>query len=397
MTRFAIALGMLFMTHLPESRAEGEGDVLRQRQEPASKHLAQSVLDSDVVDMEFRVKDLSNQETSFTSKGVVRPSYNQRVETRARSKWGDRFVWETGLDLSVHRATHWDAGARETTRESMQPQYHQRLSLIPWDQSEISFLQTVSMDPEGQQAPSNELWRSTLAYRQQLGRLTELRLEAAHEEKSANAQQLPVYTETVGGVISQQLGTPDLKLRMGLKSSAQTRPDLVMDENREKFRREAGLDWKALPQVGFYGGAVLEDESRAQALSKESLLLYEFRSRWVPVPILQMTGGLSLNSREKDSGAESDQTQWFLRGELQPSAELSLFTQIRWDQSEKRETSGADPHLEEKIFLGAGPKFKLDETTRFSAEYGLARDVVKGSGQESLVEHMLSFVLSTDF
>jgi hypothetical protein len=397
MTRFVIALGMLFMTHLLQTRAEGEGDVIRQRQEPASKNLGQSILDSDVVDMEFRVKDLSNQETTFSSKGVVRPSYNQRVETRARSKWGDRFVWETGLDLSVHRATHWDAGARETTRESMQPQYHQRLALVPWDQSEISFMQTASMEPDRQKAPSNELWRSTLAYRQQLGRLTELRLEAAHEEKTTDALQLPVHTETLGGVISQQLGTPDLKLRLGLRNATQTRPDLVMDENTEKFRREAGLDWKALPQVGFYGGAVLEDESRSQALSEESLLLYEFRSRWVPVPILQMTGGLTLNSREKDSGAESDQTQWFLRGELQPSAELSLFTQVRWDQSERRESISAEPYLEEKIFIGAGPKLKLDETTRISAEYGLARDVVKGSGQESLVEHMLSFVLSTDF
>lgn len=372
------------------------GDVIRQKTPALSASQAQSLLSSDVVDMEFKVSDLSTRESSFSTKGYQHPAYNQNVETRARSRWGDFLLWENGVDLAVYRGTHWDAAARESVTESWKPTYHNRFALFPTEKSELSLTQAVAMEQRGAESETSELWRTGLAYKHQMGKFTEFRIDALHEEKSPDSLQRPIRSEGVGGVVSQQLWTPKLKLRMGAKETVhdQEGNDLY---HRDVFRKEAGLDWKALPQLGFYGGAVLEDTDRVQGLSDESLLLYELRTKWVPDAVFQMSGGLSLDSRHDTAEAASGRTQWFLRGDLQPTTDLTLFTHLRWDQRQSRDQVGVDPIREEKIFFGTGPKIRLDENTRVSAEYGLARDAVATDGQETLVEHMLSFVLSADF
>jgi len=399
MTKPAIAVGALLMACVAATFAEEwqvPAGVIQQRKDGVVPGRVHTFLNSDVVEMEFRVRDLSSQETSISSKELVLPASNQSVGTRARGKWGEYFTLENGVDLAIHRGSRWDAAAGETVSESIKPQYYSRLALQPWEKSEFSLGQVVSVEQQGAETRANELWRTNLAYKQQLGRMTDFHLEVSHEEQSPDSLQLPIRTEVVGGAFSQQLGRPELKLLVGVKNSTQTREGTAMD-NLESFRREAGLDWKASKQVEFYGGGVLADEARPQTLSEESLILYEFRSRWVPVPIFQLSGGLSLDGRQQSEAAAAGQTKWLLRGDLQPTPELSLFTQLQWDQWNRDEATGTDPVREEKFLLGAGPKIRLGETTRFSAEYGLARSAAGDSGQESAVEHMLSFVLSRDF
>jgi hypothetical protein len=160
------------------------------------------------------------------------------------------------------------------------------------------------------------------------------------------------------------------------------------------------VEWQPVPRWSVYTGAATEQEIRSDWLQAEDLLLYEFRSKWSLDPLFDLSGGFSLDTRTEQHEAQSGGSLWQLRGDLRASPDMLWSTRMQWEQRERQSAAAATRQREEKFFVGSGPSVKLDEGTRFGAEYGVTRQWASragGAGGESLVEHMLSLVLSAEF
>lgn len=372
------------------------GDVIRQREGTGQDGRAQSLLGADVVDLEFQVDDFTNNPTTLATLGGRRPPATQKFRTLARSKISESLAWESGLNLAVNPGTHRDDTVGVRAAGSMRPEYLNRFIYRPGDKAEFSLSQVTALEQKSGNTGNSEFWRTHLAYKQEISRMSELRLEATREYHDPSGLSHPVETQRAAAFFSQQVGSPHIKLRIGGGQSTQDHQGSV-SENRQINREETGIDWRVLPGWSLYGGAALEDEQRPVWTDEEERLLYEFRSRWSPYRVVEFSGGLSLDSRSQDELSESGSTKMFFRGDLKPVQDLNLYAQLRWDQSEHQGLNETDSTGEEKIFLGLGQNVKFDGNTRFSAEYAMARDEYEGRKLDSLVEHMISFVLSTYF
>ncbi|MDX6765655.1 MAG: hypothetical protein SFU85_02580 [Candidatus Methylacidiphilales bacterium] len=393
-------LGLWFMAVAP-LRAAGElnysNDIIRQRVNDVPAVQARSLLNADVVDLEFKVDDFSSRESSFSGKNFKRPSVNQKYRTLLRSRFGDGLVWESGLDLAVSRTSLWDNTGRENVNAFWKPEYLNRFIIRPNEKSEWVVSQSTSLEQRSDTQGTTEFWRAHMAFRQQITRMTEMRLEAWHDNTEPAGPRRAISTDAASFSVSQQLGTPNLKLRLGGKILQQDHQERSWDD-REILRREAGLDWRLTPLFSLYGGTAWEEEDRPQWIRQEERLLYELRGKWTPDPIFQLTGGLSLDSQQQ-AGGDSGHSRVFLRGDLKHDADLSTFLHARWEQWERTDPDGTEVSGQEKVFVGAGQDVQIDPSTRFTAEYAMADESQYGrSGRdESLVEHMISFLVTTQF
>lgn len=372
------------------------GDVIRQREGTGQDGRAQSLLGADVVDLEFQVDDFTKNESPFSTLGGRRPPVTQKFRTLARSKISESLAWESGLNLAVKQGNYGDDATGERAPGSLRPEYLNRFIYQPSDQAEFNLSQVTALEQKSGNTGNSEFWRTHLAYKQQISRMSELRLEATREYQDPAGVSHPVETQGAAAFFSQQVGSPHIKLRLGGGRSSQDHQGLV-SENRQINREETGIDWRVLPGWNLYGGAALEDEQRPVWTEGEERLLYELRSRWSPYRVVEFSGGLSLDSRQQEELSDNGSTKMFFRGDLKPMQDLNLYAQLRWDQSEHQGLNETDSTGEEKIFLGLGQNVKFDGNTRFSAEYAMARDEYEGRKLDSLVEHMISFVLSTYF
>lgn len=374
----------------------GRGDVIRQREGTGQESRAQSLLGADVVDLEFQVDDFTRTGSAFSTLDGRRPPVTRKFRSLARSKISESLAWESGLDLAVNQGSRWDDADGERAAASMRPEYLNRFIYRPADKIEFNLSQVSALEQKSGNNGNAEFWRTHLAYKQQISRMSELRLEATREYNDPAGLAHPVETRGAAAFFSQQVGSPHIKLRLGGGQSSQDHQGWV-SENRRINREETGVDWRVLPGWSLYSGAALEDEQRPVWMDEEERLLYEFRSRWSPYQVVEFSGGLSLDSRQQEELSDSGSTKMFFRGDLKPVQDLSLYAQLRWDQSEHRGLAEEDSTGEEKIFLGLGQNVKFDGNTRFSAEYAMAREEYEGRKVDSLVEHMISFVLSTYF
>lgn|GEM_PF-2908362 len=374
-----------------------EKDPIRVRPEAEAAGRARSLLATDVVDLEFRMQDQTQEQTLLTPGGYVSPAQQTRLQTRMTSRLGEGLRLESGLELSLHRQTSFDVNTGEQVAESWMPEYRQRLVHTPWSGAEFSTGQSVALEPSQDSQGAREFWKSSIAYRQTLGQLTEFKLESGYDARAGSKEAAAWDREWAAATFSQGLGVRQLRWKLAGKESAErTLGSAPLD--RQVRRQETGLEWQPARQWNFYSGLAAEQEAQTAWAEPEDLHFYEFRSKWSPDPHFDLSGGFSLSSRQEQSTAHSDRSQWHLRGDLRPAPDMHWTTRLQWEMQERR-TGGLDSgSRQEKWFMGSGPNIQLDEAARLGAEYGLASErTVRTGGEDSLVEHMLSLVLSAEF
>jgi hypothetical protein len=241
-----------------------------------------------------------------------------------------------------------------------------------------------------------DLWRTNAAYRQQLSKLTDLRLELVHEEKAQGDPTRRMDRSAVNASVSQGLGTNKVKARAAYIGAVEDH-HYGTEYQRQIRREEVGIDWQVVRQLSLYGGVAMEQESRDVWTQDEQVLLQEVRLRWNPEKILGVSGGFSYDSRDEQTDASASRTRWFLRGDLNPIKEMSFFGQVRWDEFGRNDADGNSMQRDNKLTVEAGQNFQIDEKTRLTAEYGVVQDSRSQSREGTLIEHMLSVVVRTEF
>lgn len=203
--------------------------------------------------------------------------------------------------------------------------------------------------------------------------------------------------EWKAATFSQGLGVRQVRWQLAGRESTE-RTQSAAPVGRHVRRQETGLEWQPRNHWNFYSGIAAEQENRTDWSEPEDLLVYEFRTRWSPDPLVDLSGGFSLSSRQEQSAAQSNRTQWQLRGDLRPTSDVHWTTRLHWELWEQRTGAVSAASRQDKLFMGSGPNVRLDQATRLAAEYGLARErTARGRAEDSRVEHMLSLVLSAEF
>lgn len=382
--------GAVAGTDLPLAR-----DPIRERDGAESR--ARALLEADAVDLEFRMLEAQVGEAAFGKNGFVGPAQQTRVQTRMRGELTESVVWESGLELSLHRQQWWDPARGDQLEQSWRPEYFNRLGYAAWEGGEFSLGQSVVVEPGRDGRAGSEFWRNNIAYKQRLGQLTELKLERGYDTRTS-ASATTWESQWSAASLSQGLGGPGLRWKSAARHADETAPGADPGKRRVQ-RGETGLEWQARPNLSLYTGAALEHEERSGWLEQEELLLYEFRTKWSPDPLLDLSAGVAVDGRSEQQEAATSRGRLQLRGELRPAHDLSWAARMQLEQSARSAATGV-VQRQDRLFVGSGPSLKLDEGARLGAEYGVARESTfapAGTGRESLVEHMLSVVLSAEF
>jgi hypothetical protein len=401
--RWIMFLAMALAGVLPGAVADDSlwaRDVIRERSKDDRTERARSLLATEVVDLEFRMQeDQTADSMLLTPRGYQAPAQQTRLQTRMKSQVMDGLNWESGVDLSLRRQTRLDVNTGEEVSETWQPEYLQKLTYQPWQGAEWTAGQTMTLEPAAGEHSATEFWKSSIAYRQTLGQLTEFKLESGLDRRAASERSFSYDREWGGASLSQGLGSEKVKWKVAGRKEKASQGG-AQGYNRRWQRQETGVEWQPVPRWSVYTGAATEQEIRSDWVQAEDLLLYEFRSKWSLDPLFDLSGGLSLDTRTEQHEAQSGGSLWQLRGDLRASPDMLWSTRMQWEQRERQSAAAATRQREEKFFVGSGPSVKLDEGTRFGAEYGVTRQWASragGAGGESLVEHMLSLVLSAEF
>jgi hypothetical protein len=400
--RWIMFMAMALAGVLPGAAADDPPwarDPIRERTKEDRTARARSLLATEVVDLEFRMQEQTADPMLLTPRGYEAPAQQTRLQTRMKTQVMDGLTWENGVDVSLRRQNRFDVNTGEEVSESWQPEYLQKLAYQPWQGAEWTAGQTLTLEPAAAEGSATEFWKSSIAYRQTLGRLTEFKLESGLDRRASSARASSWDREWAGASLSQGLGGEKVKWKLAGRQQGESLGG-AQGHVRRLERQETGVEWQLVPRWSFYTGAAAEQEIRSDWMETEDLLLYEFRSKWSPDPLFDLSGGFSLNTRTEQHEAQSGRSQWQLRGDLRPAPDMLWSTRVQWEQRERQSAASAPLRREEKLFVGSGPSMKLDEGARIGAEYGVARERASragGAAGESLVEHMLSLVLSAEF
>lgn len=394
MVRCVVVASALWAGSLGFAPGQEAANVIQNRKDPARAGSAENLLRSDVVELEFRVGELKRSDQRFSRNGFNRPGFSQNIGTVASSRLNSTLDWESGIDLALFRGDAPMAGGEVS--EWWRPEFRNRFTYRPVPKGELSLGTTLGMEQRREWDQPADLWRANAAYRQQLSRLTELRLEIFDEEYTIGGAGWRLDRSGVSTALSQGIGTHKVRARVGFSGVAEDHHSATAFQ-RHIQREEAGIDWQVVRQLSLYGGVAHEEEIRDVWAEDEELLLQEVWMHWSPEKVLAFSAGFAMDARSEQADTSSSRSRWHVRGDLNPLKEMSFFGQVRWDELGREGADGTALDRENKLTVEAGHNFQIDEATRLTAEYGVVQDQRSNAPQGTLVEHMLSVVVRTEF